>query len=346
MPNDVKALCRRNGLAYAETADLSLQRRRRGKGFAYLDSDGRAVRDKAVKSRIKRLAIPPAWTEVCIAANDRAHIQAVGRDAEGRLQYRYHPEWEMARAETKHRRLLRLGSALPGLRGAIRKALSGPDLTRKTVTAAVVRLIDRALLRPGYEEYAQARGSRGASTLLKSDVAIEGDRIVIDFEGKGGKPIKLEVTDRILARVATRLLAQKGRRLFKAPDETGRLRPITAREVNAFLAEETGAAITAKDFRTFRASAEALAFLTEHNGHTTERLKKQAIVEAADKASEILVNTRSVARSSYIHPSVIKAYERGKLDASHLGGGSRPGLTKVESALMRFLEARSSNSGK
>jgi DNA topoisomerase-1 len=267
----------------------------------------------------------------------------VGRDAEGRLQYRYHPEWEKARAEAKHHRLLRLGSALPGLRDAIRKALSEPDLTRKKVIAAVVRLIDRALLRPGYEEYAQARGSRGASTLLKSDVAVEGDRIVIDFEGKAGKPIKLEVTDRILARVATRLLAQKGRRLFKARDETGHLRPITAREVNAFLAEETGADITAKDFRTFRASAEALAVLTEHNGHTTEKLKKQAIVEAADKASEILVNTRSVARSSYIHPSVIKAYERGKLDASHLRGAIRPGLTKVESALMRFLEARQSN---
>ena len=200
MPNDVKALCRRNGLTYVETADLSLQRRRCGKSFAYFDSEGRAVRDKALKSRIKQLAIPPAWTEVCIAASDRAHIQAVGRDVEGRLQYRYHPEWEKARAEVKHHRLLRLGSALPGLRDAIRKALSEPDLTRKKVIAAVVRLIDRALLRPGYEEYAQARGSRGASTLLKSDVAVEGDRIVIDFEGKAGKPIKLEITDRILAR--------------------------------------------------------------------------------------------------------------------------------------------------
>jgi DNA topoisomerase I len=344
MPNDVKALCRRNGLTYAETADLSLQRRRCGKGFAYLDSEGRVVRDKALKSRIKQLAIPPAWTEVCIAESDRAHIQAVGRDAEGRLQYRYHPEWEKARAEAKHHRLLRLGSALPGLRDAIRKALSEPELSRKKVIAAVVRLIDRALLRPGYEEYAQARGSRGASTLLKSDVAIEGDRIVIDFEGKAGKPIKLEIMDRSLARVATRLLAQKGRRLFKAPDEAGHLRPITARDVNAFLAEETGVDITAKDFRTFRASAEALAVLTEHNGHTSEKLKKQAIVEAADRASEILVNTRSVARSSYIHPSVIKAYERGKLDASHLRGRIRPGLTKVESALMRFLEARQSKS--
>ena len=175
---------------------------------------------------------------------------------------------------------------------------------------------------------------------------IEGDRVVVDFKGKAGKPIKLEITDRLLARVATKLLALKGRRLFSAPDDTGRLRPITAREVNAFLADATGSAITAKDFRTFRASAEALAFLTKHNGHETETLKKQAIVKAVDRASELLVNTRSVARSSYIHPSVIKAYEGGELQTSLLRGRMRAGLNKVESALMRFLETNGSSVSK
>ena len=155
MPQDPKELCRRYGLTYVETADLRLRRRRCGKGFGYIDGEGRTVRDKALKARIRQLAVPPAWTEVCIAEDERAHIQAVGRDAEGRLQYRYHPDWERARAETKAHRLLRLGSALPQLRGAVRKALSTPDLTRSKVIAAVVRLIDRALLRPGYEEYAR-----------------------------------------------------------------------------------------------------------------------------------------------------------------------------------------------
>src|SRR6185312_14422823 len=155
MPRDANRLCRRYGLVYTETAGLRLRRRRCGKGFAYVDGEGQAVRDKALKARIKQLAIPPAWTEVCIAEDDRAHIQAVGRDGEGRLQYRYHPDWEKARSETKAHKLLRLGSALPRLRGAVRKSLAAPELTRTKVIAAVVRLIDRSLLRPGYEEYAR-----------------------------------------------------------------------------------------------------------------------------------------------------------------------------------------------
>jgi DNA topoisomerase-1 len=338
MPLDATKLCRRHGLNHVETADLRLRRRRCGRGFIYIDGEGRTVRDKALKTRITKLAIPPAWTEVCIAEDGRAHIQAVGRDAEQRLQYRYHPDWEQARAESKALRLRRLGSALPRLRASVRRALSAPGLTRDKVVAAVVRLIDRALLRPGYEQYAQERGSRGASTLLKSDVVVKGDTVMLEFEGKGGKPVKQLVRDRLLARVTKRLANLKGRRLFSLPDDHGRPRPITAREVNAYLAETSGTDITAKDFRTFRASAEALAHLTENNGHETQRLRKQAVVQAADKASEILVNTRSVARTSYIHPSVIKAYESGRLEASLLRGRIRTGLNKIESALMRFLE--------
>ena len=181
-------------------------------------------------------------------------------------------------------------------------------------------------------------GSRGASTLLKSDVSVEGDKVVVKFEGKGGKPVRRELKDKLLARVMRKLATLEGRRLFSALDESGQVRPITAREVNAFLAEASGTDVTAKDFRTFRASAEALALLSENNGHESEKLRKQAIIEAADKASEILVNTRSVARSSYIHPSVIKAYERGKLEALLFRGRVRTGLNKIESGLIRFLE--------
>jgi DNA topoisomerase-1 len=338
MPRSAQSLCRRCGLTYVETADLRLLRRRCGKGFSYVGDDGQIIRDKAVKARIRRLAIPPAWTEVRIAEDERAHIQAVGRDGEGRLQYRYHDDWEKARAETKLHRLLGLGSALPHLRDAVRRALAAPDLTRKKVIAAVVRLIDRALLRPGHEEYARATGSRGASTLLKRDVVVEGDKVVLEFKGKGGKVIKQAVRDGLLARVVTELFELKGKRLFSAPDDNGQVRPITAREVNAFMAEATGTDITAKDFRTFRASAEALKILSENNNHETEKLKKQTIVRAADRASEILINTRSVARSSYIHPAVIQAFESGKLQASLLRGRMRTGLNKVESALLRFLE--------
>ena len=335
---NAKRLCRRFGLNYVETADLCLRRRRCGSGFTYIDGEGRTLREKASRKRIKELAIPPAWTEVRIAEDKRAHIQAVGRDAEHRLQYRYHPDWEQARAEKKVLRLVRLGSALPRLRAVVQKSLSSPGLTRDKAIAAVVRLIDRALLRPGHEQYAQERGSRGASTLLKSDVVVEGDTVIVEFEGKGGKQIKQAVRDEMLAGVAKTLSSLKGRRLFRAPDRSGRLRPITAREVNAYLAEASGTDITAKDFRTFRASAEALAYLTENNGQETERLRKRAIMQAADKASEILANTRSVARTSYIHPTVIRAYESGKLQASLFRGRFRKGLSKIESALMRFLE--------
>lgn len=338
MTHDPRELCRRFGLTYDETSALQLRRRRCGKGFAYRDGTGEILRDKNLKARIDQLAIPPAWTEVCIAGDERAHIQAIGRDAEGRLQYRYHPDWDQARVTAKEGRLKRLGSALPRVRKTVRKALTAPGLTRTKVVAAIVRLIDRALLRPGYEEYARSEGGRGASTLLKSDVALDGDKVFLEFKGKGGKEIRRELRDPLLARVLRRLSASRGRRLFGFADGSGGKRPVTAREVNEFLAEASGAEISAKDFRTFRASATALAVLVEHSGHESERLRKKAIVAAADEASRILVNTRTVARSSYIHPSVIEAYEAGKLETSLLRGRMRKGLSRIESALMRFLE--------
>jgi len=338
MSRDPKSLCRHHGLTYVESSALNLRRRRCGRGFVYLDASGRPVPDKALKARIKALAIPPAWTDVCIAEDESAHIQAIGRDADGRLQYRYHPNWETIRASAKEARLLRFGSALPRLRRAVKAAFAGSEVTRTKVIAAVVRLIDLALLRPGHEEYARAGGGRGATTLLKDDVAVEGDKVMLEFEGKGGKQIRHEVEDPALARVVRKLSSLRGRRLFKAPDGNGAERPITAREVNSFIAEATGIKISAKDFRTFRASAAALVFLTKRNGHESKRARAKAIVDAADQASEILSNTRTVARSSYIHASIIEAYEEGKLRESLLRGRIRTGLTSIESALMRFLE--------
>lgn len=338
MSQDPQALCHRHGLTYAESSELELRRRRCGKGFSYLDRSGKPVRDKAMKARIKALAIPPGWRDVCIASDQSAHIQAIGRDAEGRLQYRYHPEWEHIRSSGKERRLLRFGSALPRVRSAVKAALDGSGVTRTKVIAAVVRLIDVALLRPGHEEYARQRGGRGAATLLKKDVAIEGSKVVVEFKGKAGKQIKQEVVDRPLARVVRKLATLGGARLFNAPDENGTRRPITAREVNCFIAEAAGTEISAKDFRTFRASAAALAFLSKCSEHDSKRARAKAIVDAADEASEILANTRTVARSSYIHPSIIESFKAGKLGGSLFRGRLRNGLTRIESALMRFLE--------
>lgn len=340
MSYDPKTFCRRFGLTHIETSALHLRRHRCGKGFAYRDGTGKTIRDKAVKARINQLAIPPAWSEVCVAGDQCAHIQAIGRDAEGRLQYRYHPDWDKARASAKENRLKRLGSSLPRVRRAVKKALATPGLTRTKVVAAIVRLIDRALLRPGNEKYARSEGGRGASTLLKSDVAVNGDQVLLLFKGKGGKEIGRDFRDPLLARVLDKLSAARGPRLFSLSDGNGGARPITAREVNDFLAEASGSSISAKDFRTFRASATALAVLTEQNGHESKMLRKKAIIAAADAASKILVNTRSVARASYIHPSVIEAYEAGKLETSPLPGRMRKGLSRIECALMRFLESR------
>jgi DNA topoisomerase-1 len=338
MSQDPKVLCRREGLTYVESSGLALRRRRCGKGFSYCDAAGRTVRDKGVRARIKALAIPPAWSDVRIAEDAKAHLQATGRDADGRLQYRYHPNWERIRATAKEQRLLRFGAALPRLRRAVKYAFADPGLTRTKVIAAIVRLIDLAVLRAGHEQYARAEGGRGATTLLKDDVVVEGDKVVLEFAGKGGKRIRQEVKDPPLAGMVRRLRSLRGRRLFKAPDEKGDERPITAREVNAFIAKATGLKISAKDFRTFRASAAALALLGKRNGEASEKARNKAVIEAADAASVLLANTRTVARSSYIHPSIIDAYEQGKLKRSLFGGRIRRGLNKMESALVRFLE--------
>jgi DNA topoisomerase-1 len=338
MEHDAKKLCGRFGLTHVETSALCIRRRRCGKGFSYLDAEGRTVRDKALKSRIRSLAIPPAWTEVCIAPDEGAHIQAIGRDEEGRLQYRYHREWDKARAMAKWHRLKQLGAALPRIRRAVKKALAAPGLTPEKLIAAIVRLIDRAVLRAGYEEYARGNGGRGASTLLKEDIAVAGDRVMLSFRGKGGRDVRRELRDPLLAHVLRKLSNLRGKRLFGLPEGSDGERRITAREVNEFLAEASGAEVTARDFRTFKASATALGVLANHGNDEGDEHRKKALIEAADEASKLLVNTRAVARSSYIHPTVIQAYESGKLKASLLRGGMRKGLDRIESALMRFLE--------
>jgi DNA topoisomerase I len=332
-----RTLCSRYGLNYVESSELDIRRRRCGKGFTYLDADNRVIRDQALRARVKRLAIPPAWTEVCVAQDEKAHIQAIGRDADGRLQYRYHPDWENLRADTKKRRLLNFGLSLGRVRSAVRTALGKRGLTRTKLVAAVVRLMDRALLRPGYEEYARQEGGRGAATLLKGDVAVKGSTILLDFPGKGGKAIKLSVKDALLANVLKQLGKLRGRRLFSLPRDE---RPIAAQDVNNFLADVAGAGVTAKDFRTFRASAIALAHLSDDDNHQCERSRKKSIVEAADQASEALANTRSVTRSSYIHPIVVEAYEAGELKPPRFHRSSRRGLSKIEHALMRLLRVR------
>ena len=336
MASSPRELCGRYGLTYVETSELDIGRRRCGRGFAYLDPAGHVLREKTAKKRIKSLAIPPAWTEVCIASDHKAHIQAVGRDAEGRLQYRYHPGWDSLRSDLKRHRLLKFGEALGQVRSAVTAILRKPGLARKKVVAAVVRLMDRASLRPGHEAYARSDGGRGAATLTNADIEVSGDTIRLDFQGKGGKEIRLKLKDTLLAPVLRQLNKVGGRRLFKSPQDD---RPVTAQEVNSFISEVSGADITAKDFRTFRASAKALELLAEEK--VRDGGLQKAMVRVADQVSAELVNTRSVARLSYIHPRVFEAYQSGRLTGHLLKGRISRGLNRFESALLRLLKPAS-----
>lgn len=335
-----RRLLKRLKLKKVETADLALVRVPHGRGFAIRDATGNAVDDATVKARISEIVIPPAWREVRIAAEPEAHLQAVGRDEAGRLQYIYHPDWEHIRSARKVARLKELGDALPDLRKRLAGHLRDRGLSRPSILAAAVTLVDRAALRAGHEAYAGEEGGRGAATLLRRHASVEGRRVHLDFRGKGGKHIVKAVEDARLARRIGMLKEVPGARLFK--EREGRAtRPVTADDLNAYLREATGADVTAKDFRTFHASAQALELLCAlPPGSALERRK--ALSAVCREVSDLLDNTPAVCRSSYIHATILDAFEEEGLTAGLLGSRPRAGLTRAETALLRFLEARAS----
>jgi DNA topoisomerase-1 len=236
------------GLRSGDVATLTIARRRCGRGFVYLDRDGRRIREPRVLDRIAALAVPPAYREVRIAADPRAHLQAVGRDEAGRLQYRYHPGWDAVREAQKLERLAATLAALPRLRQVVRADLARPQLVRDKALACAVAIMDGAHIRVGCEDYLKLSGSRGAATLMKENVEIGTRRIELGFRGKGGKEVSCVIEDPPLARALRRIAALPGRRLVKYENGEG-ARAITARDVNAYLAQATGRPITAKDLR-------------------------------------------------------------------------------------------------
>lgn len=338
MSDRIRKLCKRHGLRYLTAAELTISRHRARKGFTYRSSKGEAIADRSLRDRIRALVLPPAWEDVRIAVFENAHLQAVGRDAAGRMQYRYHGTWAIARSETKGARLLAFGAALPKIRSAVEEDIKGENGEERKIVAAAVRLIDRALIRAGNCRYARKDGGRGAATLLKQDVRVRGSRVSLDFHGKSGKRVTLTFADPSLAPVVKRLQETKGRRLFSIPTPQGRRRPVTARDVNEYLAEVAGTEVSAKDFRTFGASAKALETLITSGEVIGKTKRTRAVNEAIDAASEVLVNTRAVCRSSYVAPEIVESFTDGKLDPDTLRGGIRRRLDKSETALMRFLE--------
>ena len=328
----------RYGLEMVDPGEFEIERRKSGRGFKLCLRSGEMVHDKELKKRIKALAIPPAWSDVKICVYDNGHIQAVGRDEKGRLQYRYHDAWVNVRNAVKTERLLRFGKALPVLRGQIERDLRRRKADRRMTAALATRLVDVAAMRPGHEKYA-ADGGRGVASLRRQNLRIVDNVAVLKFVGKSNKEHRIEIAERPLVSSLKKMRQGRGQRLFRFPGKTKKQRELTANVLNEYLAEASGAHISAKDFRTFHGSAEALRFLIEDAADAdTPNKRKRAVAAAMRSVAARLRNTPAVARSSYVHPAIVEAFEAGALPDDLLRGRRRERLTAPETGLMRFLE--------
>jgi DNA topoisomerase IB len=304
------------GLVYVSDAMPGIRRMRRSDSFDYVRPDGRRVTDAAELERIAALAIPPAYEDVWICTDPRGHLQATGRDARGRKQYRYHPRWRLFRDGAKFERMPEFGRALPHLRERLRRDLALTGLPREKVLAVVVRLLDATRLRIGNDEYARANGSYGLTTLTNRHVRFVADgRLVLRFRGKGGAEQEVVIDDKRLARLVRSCHQLPGQRLFQYVDDAGELKPIDSGQVNAYLKAAMGADFTAKDFRTWGATLRALAIMhaTPLPERRSERALNACIVEAVRKVARELRNTPAVCRKSYINPLVFDAWRSGEL---------------------------------
>lgn len=326
-------LAKTAGLKLTAPRDLSITRKRAGKGFSYADAKGREVTDAAVIDRINALAIPPAYEDVRIAAAANRHMQAVGRDEAGRIQYRYHPDWTAVRETRKVERLDQVIEALPKLRRAVARDMASPKLSRTKALATAVALIDETHIRVGGESYLRSNKAHGASTLLKRHVRVRGDSVELAFRGKGGKEIASRFRSPKLARAVDRVASLPGRRLFQYRDDDGKVRRITSVDVNAYLREITGIAVTAKDLRMLGASAEAAEQLIEVEPATSETGQRRQLGVVMRAVSERLSNTPAVVRKSYVHAVVVEAFASGALRKAYDGARGRAGLRRTEAAL-------------
>jgi DNA topoisomerase-1 len=332
---------RRAHLVYVHEDDPGYGRSRTPDGFVYIDPDGRKLKDAATLDRIRRLAIPPAYEKVWICMDERGHLQATGRDARGRKQYRYHPDWRALRDEGKFMRMAAFGRALPKIRAAVDADLRARDLTHDKVVASVVRLLELTLIRVGNEAYVRDNKSFGLTTLRNRHVKSEGAAVVFEFRGKSGVLNRTGIRDRRLVRLIRKLQALPGQRLFQYRTQDGQIRPVGSADVNAYLHAVTGEAFTAKDFRTFAATVAAAKALALQKPPTCEREIKSAQTLCVKATAGLLGNTPAVCRAAYIHPGVLEAFAASKLPKS-LKKTDGPAS---EAVVLRFLEALARKSG-
>ncbi|HEX5738410.1 MAG TPA: DNA topoisomerase IB [Hydrogenophaga sp.] len=330
-------------LVYVQDDQPGWRRLRRGRGFSYVTMSGAPVRDANALQRIRQMAIPPAYTNVWICPSARGHLQATGRDARGRKQYRYHPAWQAQQDQHKFDRMLEFGRALPRIRRAVARHLRGPELGLDTVVAAIVRLLDRTAMRVGNEAYTADNGSFGLTTLRDRHVHAKASELLITFQGKSGIEQKAQLKDPLAARIVQRCQELPGQLLFQYIDATGKRQPVRSTHVNAYLRRVSGHAFTAKEFRTWHASVQALDLLVDMGPLplSDARLAKSRWDEVVRQVARQIGNTQAVCRKFYIHPAVQQCLEKRPAGWPVAGRVSPSrGLHRAECALLKLLELR------
>jgi DNA topoisomerase I len=347
-PPDPEALsdAREARLRYVSDQSPGIRRSKAGESFVYLDLQGNPVNDEETLKRIKALVIPPAWTDVWISPIANGHIQATGRDARGRKQYRYHQRWRAVRDANKYSRLIEFARALPRIRSRVRRDLARRDLSRERVLASVVQLLELTMIRVGNEEYAKENKSFGLTTLRNRHVKLKGSQVQFVFRGKSGKDHRVTVRHRRLATIIQRCEELPGQQLFQYLDEGGQLRSIDSSDVNEYIREASGDDFTAKDFRTWAGTVLAARALQEMEKVDSEAQAKKNVVAAIEKVAGKLGNTRSVCRKCYVHPAIVDSYLDGSMldvlrtRAEHEMRTSQHRLKPEEATVLALLRLR------
>jgi DNA topoisomerase-1 len=346
VPADSAEAAAEAGLRYVSDDQPGYSRKRTGDDFDYFDMEGKSIHDEQRLLRIKRLAIPPAWTDVWICPSANGHIQATGRDARGRKQYIYHDRWREVRDENKYERILLFARALPKIRKRVEEDLTLTGLPRNKVLATVVHLLERTFIRVGNEEYARENKSFGLTTMRDQHVEVKGSKMRFRFRGKSGIRHEIDVTDRRMARIVGKLQDLPGQELFQYVDDEGELRDITSQDVNDYLREITNEDFSAKDFRTWAGTVLAAIALNALGGFETKKQAKTNIKNAIGAVSKILGNTPAICRKCYVHPAVLEIYLSGnsieglKQRTKDALADEAIDLREGEIAILKFLESR------
>lgn len=339
-PNGSIEAAEEAGLRYVSDDRPGYTRKRKGDDFEYFDVEGKKITDEQRLLRIKRLAIPPAWTDVWICPSPIGHIQATGRDARKRKQYRYHERWREVRDENKFGRLAAFAKALPNIRRRVSKDLKLPGLPREKVLAAIVRLLNRTFIRIGNDEYARENKSFGLTTMRNRHVTVKGARLRFRFRGKSGRHHEVDVTDRRIAKIVSKCQDLPGQELFQYVDDSGEVRDVASQDVNDYLREITGKDFTAKDFRTWGGTVLAGMALSLQENFETKKQAKANIKQAICAVAHLLGNTPAVCRKCYVHPILLETYLKGTRiaeTAKQVGELKNVDRDAVEAAILKLL---------